>query len=40
MNGCFQILEVAGYKIDVGSDFKLFAVIAALSQKIYWLWSE
>ena len=40
---CFlQILEIAGYKVDMGADFKLFAVIAALSQKIaeLELWSE
>ena len=30
----FQILEMTGYKIDSGADFKLFAVMAALSQRI------
>ena len=30
----FQVLEIADYNIAFGTDFRLFAVIAALAQKI------
>lgn len=30
----FQILELTGYKLTNGADFKMFSVLAALSQRI------
>ena len=30
----FQVLELTGYNISQGADFKLFAVMAALSLRI------
>ena len=30
----FQVLELTGYKLTSGADFKMFSVLAALSQRI------
>ena len=30
----YRVLELTGYSITDGADFKLFAIVAALSQKI------